>query len=53
MELETNNNKVEKVNVSMPVPTHLSFFPQLSYAILRTTNWDKNITNTTFFIGRN
>ena len=31
----------------------MSYFPELSYALLRSSTWEKNITNTVFFIGRN
>ena len=31
----------------------MSYFPELSYAVLRSSTWEKNITNTVFFIGRN
>jgi hypothetical protein len=30
----------------------MSYFPELSYAVLRSSSWEKNITNTVFFIGR-
>jgi len=30
----------------------MSYFPELSYAVLRSSGWEKNITNTVFFIGR-
>ena len=32
---------------------HLSYFPEMSYAVLRSNSWEKNITSTVFFIGRN
>ena len=44
---------VEKSNENGLVPMHMSYFPELSYAVLRSNAWEKNITNTVFFIGRN
>lgn len=45
--------KPERANLNVPVPVHMSYFPELSYAVLRSSTWEKNITNTVFFIGRN
>jgi hypothetical protein len=45
--------KQERASLSVPVAVHMSYFPELSYAALRSSTWEKNITNTVFFIGRN
>jgi hypothetical protein len=45
--------KPERTHDSAPPPVHMSYFPELSYAVLRSSSWEKNITNTVFFIGRN
>jgi hypothetical protein len=45
-------SKPEKISLDLPVPVHINYFPELSYAVLRSSTWEKNITNTVFFIGR-
>lgn len=50
---EIEQGKAEKIGEDMPVPVHMSYFPELSYAVLRSSTWQKNITSTVFFIGRN
>jgi hypothetical protein len=45
--------KPEKTPLGGPVPVHMSYFPELSYAALRSSTWEKNISSTVFFIGRN
>jgi hypothetical protein len=45
--------KLEKEGLNGPAAVHMSYFPELSYAVLRSNTWEKNITNTVFFIGRN
>lgn len=32
---------------------HISHFPEMSYAVLRASTWEKFINKTIFFIGRN
>ena len=29
--------------LALPVPVHMSYFPELSYALLRSSAWEKNI----------
>ena len=39
-------------NKKLPVPMHISHFPEMGYGVLRSSNWEQYITKTTFFIGR-
>lgn len=39
-------------SAKIPSSAHLSYFPELSYAVLRGGSWEKTITKTVFFIGR-
>lgn len=41
-----------KKNQKLPSPMYLNHFPEMGYAVLRSSNWQKYIKKTVFFIGR-
>lgn len=49
---EKQEPKRSNKNKKLPVPMHISHYPEMGYAVLRSSNWEQYITKTAFFIGR-
>ena len=41
-----------QLDSKLSLPSHVSYFPELYFGVLKSENFEKKISNTVFFIGR-